>query len=165
MLNFLPDDIFDEVSPFIGKGLDELRIRADKPVFALINGKFVRLGGVVPTKTHIEKAIIRLTGHSVYNYEQSIKLGYITGDEGERVCICGDCVVDGQVKFIKNVTSLCVRVPSDLTGCAKTVAAAVFAEGIKNVLVISPPGAGKTTILRDLARIASDELGLNVLVV
>jgi len=165
MLDFLSENIYCAVKPYFGKNLSELRIRADKPLFALVDGRFIGIKGEKPSKGDIEKIIIRLTRHSVYCYEEVIRRGYLMGGDGERVGIVGDCVTDNGVRYIKNITSLCIRVPFEAVGCAKKVADELFYQSIKSVLVISPPGAGKTTFLRDLSRITSDEYGKNVLVI
>ena len=165
MLEFLPENLYQKVKPYIGKGLAELRLRVNKPTYILLNGKFVVLRGVFITAEDVNKIILRLTKRSVYCYEDNIRRGYLTGEHGERIGIAGECVVDGGVRYIKNVTSLCVRIPNAAFGCASRFAMKYFAGGVKNVLVISPPGGGKTTFLRDLARVLSDEYDKNVLIV
>ena len=73
--------------------------------------------------------------------------GYITAAGGHRIGLCGDCVVQsGKVTGVRHVTSLCIRVGKAVLN----ISAKAPKEG--SVLILGPPGAGKTTFLRDLIR-------------
>ena len=78
----------------------------------------------------------------------TIQDGYITAPGGHRIGICGDALLrkDGQVCF-QNVTSLCIRVARDFPDIT-----AALPVDPGSVLIIGPPGCGKTTFLRDLIR-------------
>ena len=81
--------------------------------------------------------------------------------------MCGEAVIEnGFVKTIKNCSSLNVRIPHEVIGCANEIYDKISFgnKNIYNTLIISPPGRGKTTILRDLSRIISNN-GKNVLIV
>lgn len=108
---------------------------------------------------------MKLCDYSLFSVEESLKRGFITSECGERVGVCGEVVYEnGEVKGIKNFTSLCVRYPRAVKGCSDEF----FRRYIKSnssVLVFSPPFHGKTTFIRDLGRNYSDKLNLNVLFV
>ena len=51
-----------------------------------------------------------------------------------------------------------------IRGCAEEIYRRCLAGGLCSLLLLSPPGWGKTTLLRDLARLVSERTGANVLV-
>lgn len=60
---------------------------------------------------------------------------------------------------VNGVTSLCIRVPHAVIGCAEEIYRRCLAGGLCSLLLLSPPGWGKTTLLRDLARLVSERTG------
>ena len=175
MLSFLPVRILNAVRCVNFNKLYELRLRADKPVRVNVDGNFCYLGerGIVadgnsairPTEQEIADALFAASDYSVYAVENQLRRGFVTGNEGERVGIAGTCVYDGtSVLSVRDVTSLCIRVPHAVKGCAEELYDKCFREGLCSLLVLSPPGEGKTTLLRDLARLISQKTLLNILV-
>lgn len=86
--------------------------------------------------------------------------GYITAPGGHRIGLCGDAILENSyVKGVTDPTSLCIRVARDYPGIGRSAAGIVG-----SILIIGPPGWGKTTLLRDLIRNIS-EMGNHVAVV
>lgn len=175
MLDFLPPRLTDAVRHVNLHQLYELRMRAEKPLRADLGGNFVFLGaaGVCterealrPTAAEIEETLFAASGYSLYSVENQIKRGFITGKEGERIGIAGTYVYEGAgVIAIGSVTSLCIRIPHEIVGCAEEIYRKCFPDGeIRSLLLLAPPGDGKTTILRDLCRLVCERKKLNVLV-
>lgn len=174
MLDFLPPRIADALRYINLNLLYELRIRADKPLRAAIGGKFLCLGGhgvcgereaLVPTQAEVEETLFAASGYSVYAVENQIRRGFVTAAEGERVGIAGSFVYDeNRVLSVHDVTSLCVRIPHTVEGCAEEIYRRCLADGLRSVLLMSPPGEGKTTLLRDLCRLVCLRTERNVLV-
>ena len=149
----------------------ELRIRKNKPVTANFSGKFIELKidgkPIICSSEDISLILTKACNNSIYKYNVYIKNGYISCGQGIRIGIAGECVIEnGVIKTIKNFNSLCIRFPHQILGCADEAYKIINSNnGIKSLLVISPPGVGKTTLLRDLARIISDIKMLNILVI
>ncbi|MEE1224305.1 MAG: ATPase, T2SS/T4P/T4SS family [Clostridia bacterium] len=155
----------------------EIRMRAGKPLMIFFSDGCYYLSshGMLTqqsesalriTHAHIEEAIEIATKSSVYSVEEEIREGYITLNNGNRMGICGSAVMrDGKITFIKEISSINYRLATEIPDAAKDVVDKVIKNGtVKNTLIISPPGAGKTTMLRDIIRRVSD-LGVNVSVV
>ena len=114
--------------------------------------------GIVITKKHIDETMERVTKSSLYSVKDEIQKGYLTIGGGHRIGIAGTGVIDkGRVEFIKNISSLNIRIATEVRGSATTIMGDILSDGIQNTLVISPPGCGKTTLLRDVVRSLSDE--------
>lgn len=116
--------------------------------------------GMKMTSEEIESAVLKASGYSIYAVNDQIKNGYLALEGGVRMGICGE-VSD---KTIKRFSSLNIRFPHEVKGCSdKIIGVIARAKGCYNTLIVSPPGCGKTTLLRDLIRSLSNR-GNNVLV-
>lgn len=94
---------------------------------------------------------------------------------GHRVGITGNAVMkEGKISNINYISSLNFRIAKQVLGASSKIIKYVIKEdenSIYNTLIISPPGVGKTTILRDLIRKLSNGIeqinykGMNIGVV
>ena len=151
-------------------GLQEIRIRAGQPVFLIIDGaewvlgeQGLLSGSGAKTAPRAEKRLLKelleiFARHSLYAYEDEIRQGFLTIEGGHRVGLCGKAVLEGdKVRTIKEISSLNIRIAHEKRGCADAVFPYLFEDGgLVNTLLVSPPGAGKTTMLRDMIRQVSD---------
>ena len=154
----------------------EVRLRAGKPVTVNYAGRYYHAceGGVSQETAGaylcdgrlVESVILNASNHSIYTVTNQLKEGYITVAGGIRLGICGEPVygTDGEIRTFKNYSSVNIRIPHEVKNCALNALDFVFSGRVANTLVISPPGGGKTTFLRDMARLLSDRAGLNILV-
>ena len=104
--------------------------------------------------SEIEEMFSYICQLSVYSHSDELKNGYITAKGGHRVGIAGTAVIkDGIIEGLKDISTLNLRISRDVIGCADNVISEIYkADKILNTLILSPPGGGKTTILRDIAR-------------
>ena len=110
------------------------------------------------------QAFERICENSVYSYRRQICDGYITIRGGNRVGIVGSAVVDnGQVININYISSLNFRIASQKIGCSNSIIEDIIDmqnNSIFNTLIVSPPGCGKTTLLRDIVRNISNGISV-----
>ena len=175
MLEFLPQNVKDGLRRLNVERVYEIRLRVDKPTTVNYAGEYRYLSAYGLTE-HAENAVqcdmdeiancvFRAGQYSVYSVEEQIKRGYITAINGERVGLAGEYVLEkGQPLALRNFSSLCIRVPHEVVGCGTEIYQSCMRDRIRNVLIVSPPGLGKTTLLRDLSRILSDQTKSNILV-
>ncbi|MBO5051971.1 MAG: hypothetical protein J6D31_07220 [Clostridia bacterium] len=132
--------------------LAELRLRAGHHAALLYDGKNLTLP-VACTQEEIKEVFSSLCGGSLYAHGESLRRGYICA-HGCRVGVAGRAVWEGgQVVGLADVTSLCIRLPHTVPGAGAVAEETFFQLGCRaGLLIYSPPGGGKTTMLRELAR-------------
>jgi len=145
----------------------EIRIRVNRPIILrdreneyipLKNGK-----EYVTAKEEIGRIFESICSNSVYAFAEEISNGFITIFGGHRVGIAGKPLYkDGKIYSIKDISGLNFRIAREIKGVADNIIPKIKLNNeFVNTLIISPPGLGKTTLLRDLVRQISD-MGYNV---
>ena len=116
------------------------------------------------SKRRLQEGINRLARYSLYAYEEEIGQGFLTVRGGHRVGVCGRAVVEnGRIRTLTDLSAVIFRMAHEVKGCADSVIPCLLQEGrLCHTLILSPPGCGKTTLLRDLLRQCSDRLGMQV---
>lgn len=114
-------------------------------------------GAVRVTRAHMDEALELASKSSIYARKDNIAEGFLTIPGGHRIGVCGTGVIkNGRVDFLKDISSLNYRLSCEYKGAADRLAGSMITDkGVLSTLIISPPGAGKTTMLRDAARILS----------
>lgn len=160
VLDSLPVD-YEEVQ--------EIRLRAERPLLVRYRGEeyFATAGGTLSKKEEdgflVEKKELMeimeyIANYSLYAYEEELKQGYLTVKGGHRIGVAGKIVMDGnRIASVKYISFLNVRLSHERKGCADKIMPYVFDHGeLCHTMIISPPGCGKTTLLRDLIRQVSN---------
>lgn len=162
--NYLSEPIKKIVVNFKETGkITEIRIRLNKPL-QIITMTEDFITEYIVTNKDIKEIMEYASDYSLYAYEDEMKNGYLTIKGGNRLGICGRAISEnGQIKNLKNITSLNLRISREKLGCASTVVDSLYIDEkrIHNTLFISPPGCGKTTILRDTIRLISNGNGMH----
>ena len=162
--DFLPKALSDAIYLKNTDGdINEIRLRLSCPIVVCVNLKtyFLSSSGlcsnpnlaIYATRELLDDIVFKASDYSMYSISEQLKQGFITVDGGIRIGVCGEVVADcGEIKTIKNISSLCIRVPHEIKGASKQIFGKLINGDrvIYNTLLISPAGAGKTTMLRDL---------------
>ena len=165
------------------KRLQEIRLRACLPISILADNResFVdRQGRIVDmpeaaaksAPEELESILGHLCRYSIYAFADEIRQGFLTVQGGHRVGVAGQVILDGEgrIKNMKYIRYLNIRIAHQIRGAADALMHWLFEDGrVMSALLISPPGGGKTTMLRDIIRQVSDGTvygrGVNVSVV
>lgn len=127
--------------------VNEITLRANKRVVVKRDNKYLGVD-YVTAQAEVENILKKFCDLSVYAYIDELKKGFVTIEGGHRIGVCGTGVLkDNEIHNIKNINSLNIRVAHEINGCSDKLG---FCYG--SLLVISPPGCGKTTMIRDLCR-------------
>lgn len=146
--------------------LQEIRLRVNQPVIVLIdneewflleNGELGRqLSQAVCSKEkELEAVLAHVCHYSIYAFADEIRQGFMTIPGGHRVGLSGQVILENheQIRNIKYIRYLNIRIAHEVIGVSEKALPYLYREGeILNTLIISPPGCGKTTMLRDLVR-------------
>lgn len=142
--------------------VQEIKLRAGRPLIVVVGGKESIPEGCqgthVVTKEEIRETLDYISSYSLYAFEDEMRQGFITVEGGHRVGMAGKVVIEqGKVRNIKYISSVNIRVAHEVRGCARKIIPYITDKGqVCHTLILSPPGCGKTTMLRDLIRELSD---------
>lgn len=149
--------------------IQEIRIRANMPVSVKYKSESLyfkengmlskdKKDALIADKEMLMECIQIFSSFSLYAFEDELRQGFITIPGGHRVGICGKVVIeDKQIKTIKNISSINIRIAHQVRGCADTLLKKlIYNNDFLSTLIVSAPGGGKTTLLRDIIRQISD---------
>lgn len=165
VLNILPMSIRSQLQSIGSSGIiTEIRIRVGRKVIIYISNQEIILDYIAVLKDLLD-ILVKVSSNSIYAIQNDINQGFVTIKGGHRVGICGEVVIDnGKIKNIKNINSMNIRIARQIIGCSdKVLHHIVDSNNFSNTLIVSPPGCGKTTMLRDIIRQLSQGIpNLNV---
>lgn len=136
---------------------EEIRLRIGRAVYLTFPEGEQSLPQTRVTRNDLEQVLDRATEYSRYTAAETIRYGYVTAAGGFRVGLCGTALPVGERnEGVRDVSSLSIRIPRVHEGTARPVLPELLEDGRPlSALVLSPPGGGKTTLLRDLVRLLS----------
>lgn len=162
ILKILPEKIANEIINIgANSQITEIRFRVNRRIIMITAGTEIFLNYII-TLADILEILVKLSKNSLYAIQNDINNGFVVIKGGHRIGICGEVVIqDGNIKNIRNINSMNIRVSRQLIGCADKVMNHIIVKGIlKNTLIVSPPACGKTTLLRDIIRQVSNGVKL-----
>lgn len=160
ILEYFPIKIKEKLEPEIRDyphSISEIRCRVNCPIILKI-GQDEKILMYTPSAEELSEILNSVCNNSIYAYQSQMCEGFITIQGGHRVGISGNVVVkEGKIININYIYSLNFRIAKQVKGCSDEILKQIIKNDlIQNTLIVSCPGAGKTTILRDLARNISD---------
>ena len=159
VLDYLEPNLRHEIENYLNQNkkheIEEIRVRTNKNLNLKTGQTLITLNHIV-TKDELLETFENICEKSIYSYTKQISEGFITVKGGNRVGITGSCVIENEkVTNINYISSLNFRIAREIKECSTPILRYVInikENSIFNTLIVSSPGAGKTTILRDLIR-------------
>lgn len=135
--------------------MEEIRIRINRPIEVSVAGLPKFLPYVVNGEDCVH-LLNKISHFSIYTLEEELKRGYVTVSGGHRIGLAGKVILEnGVVKAIRDVSSFNIRIAREKIGIADKLLPYIYENGWRHTMIIGPPQTGKTTLLRDIARIIS----------
>lgn len=158
ILKFLPKNIVEAIGqlpPKQIKELEEIRIRINRPIELSLRGEPRFLSYIIQPEDAVH-LLNKISHFSIYTLEEELKQGFITVSGGHRIGLAGKVILEGgKVKAIRDISSFNIRIAKEKVGIAEGCIPYIFNRNWLNTMLIGPPQTGKTTLLRDIARIIS----------
>ncbi len=144
-LRQLPDRLTEEAC--------EIRLRRGRaPALTLPDGEYPLPGAAAVTDDDLARVLELASGASPYAAADCLRRGFLTANGGVRVGFCGRFPAGERGLWSRDdLFSVCIRIPRDVKGIGVQFCARPF----PSTLILSPPGGGKTTLLRDMVRALS----------
>ena len=131
----------------------EFRLRRGLPPTVLLTDCELRMNENPVTRQDLYRILDSACQSSPYVMKQCVAQGYVIAPGGVRVGVCGQMNSGENGEYtLTELTSLAIRIPRQVIGCADKI----HIEPFHSTLILSPPGCGKTTLLRDMIRRLSD---------
>lgn len=161
--NILPENLLNATKLLRYDDLCEIRLRIGRPVMVNYKNAYYFLGqsglcneknAFVCDDNMLKTVLSKASRYSIYSVNEEIKQGFVTAVGGYRIGIVGEIIAEeGKIITVKNFSSINVRIPHQVAGCAYNISKFVIEydkKSVLNTLILGSPGTGKTTILRDL---------------
>lgn len=158
ILRFLPKNIaemIDKIPAAQKKEIEEIRIRINRPIEITMKG-IPRFIAYVIQPEDAAQLLNKISQFSLYTMEEELKRGYITVAGGHRIGLAGKVILEaGMVKAIRDISSFNIRIAKEKIGIADPLIPFIREDNWLHAMIIGPPQTGKTTLLRDIARVIS----------
>lgn len=167
IFDYFNEKIRQAILGFKEKEIYEIRLRVNKPVVLnTASGEQIMMSCIVCDKD-IKDSFNRITEYSAYAYEENLVDGYITVPGGHRIGVGGYMTLQSnQSAVVKNIRFLNFRVRHFVDGCSNPIMEKLGQKNLENILIISPPAMGKTTLLRDMIKnISNQNRGTSICVI
>lgn len=137
--------------------LEEIRLRLYQPIELVFQENSEWIDTVIFQEADSVYVLNQLSEHSLYRMEEELQEGYITIQGGHRVGLAGKVTIKNNTNIqLQRIAFYNIRIAKQIVDVAKPlIPYLVSNDTYRNTLIIGPPKTGKTTIIRDLAKIIS----------
>ena len=155
----LPRRIREKITEKDLENIQEVRLRCGQPVMLKEEGRIWFLEERV-SAAELRETVSILSAYSLYAFEEELRQGYLTIEGGHRVGFCGKAVMEnGEIRTLKQINALNIRIAREQKGWGEMILPDLMeGERFYHTLIVSPPGCGKTTLLRDIVRCLSERM-------
>lgn len=163
ILSLLPTRLAMVLRRFVSdwNEIQEIRIRQGQKMAIRYQGRLLFPVGQEREVTAMEckEIVSQMSQYSLYAFEEEVRRGYLTIPGGHRIGVTGRVVMErGEVKILRHISCLNIRISHEIKGCANWLLPYLVSDcELHSTLILSPPGGGKTTLLRDLIRNISQQ--------
>lgn len=166
LAKILPSRLCEAIERISPEIVEEIRLHSDRQTTLTCFGENL-FTGIVLSRDEMQEILKKMCGGSLYAHVHTIAQGYLCLEDGIRVGVCGSAAIeDGRIIGVNAISGLTVRLPHRIEVNVDPIVPYLQGKSGKGILIYAPPGVGKTTLLRELARRAASPLcGLRTVVV
>ena len=171
LLPYFPETLrqpLAKIPPQDAADLQEIRLRTGRQLHAVRSGREYAVtlqgalraepaDGILITPQMLDAVFRNCCAHSLHSFQDAIRSGFLTLAGGSRAGLCGTAVMQAhKVETVRGISSINLRIASERIGCAEALLQRLGGAAQGGLLIAGPPASGKTTVLRDIARILGD---------
>lgn len=160
--------IFVGLNPVSKNEITEIRIRRGLPIIIYLYttpyflspyGKLVNhytADCLTISDGDFDYIINNICNYSFHSKINSMLKGYVTTEKGSRIGIASKAVFkDNIVSSVKEINSVNIRIPKEIKDCSRKILNILNVNSTPSIIIAGAPASGKTTLLRDMARLLS----------
>lgn len=158
LFKYFPKTICKALENVNGEELCEIRFRVNRKI-QLVYMEHDVLVDYIVSEAECKILLELLCEHSIYAKSEELKNSFVTLPKGYRVGVCGSYSLEhGKMGNLTAASYFNYRIAREHTGAAdEAIKYIANGKSLYSTLVASAPGVGKTTLLRDAARIISSD--------
>ena len=137
--------------------IEELRLRCGEAPGVRTGGREQTLALPPVPADELRETVSRASRYSLHSCAESMKNGFLPLAGGHRLGLCGTAVTEnGAVTGVRRISSLNLRVARQIETIDRILLPFAAENPLLSLLVLAPPGCGKTTLVREWVRLVSD---------